>query len=221
MSMSMKPLIRKILFAILMSLFASMLHAAEGDWLERPHLSLAIKGGYFYPEEDDWDRFYDDSYTPAFAAEAAWMLTRYFEIGAGAGYIHDSGEGFLPENNTTGGDVDIYLYPVNAYVKLRGVFREDQLLVPYIGGGWTQVFYKQEIENQGNKSGNSSGYHVKAGVELLLNGIDRNSAATARNEFGLKYTYLFVEGEYTSVEDDKTNSDLGGKAWYLGLRLDF
>ena len=221
MSMSMKSPIRKTLFVALMTLFASMLHAAESEWLERPHWSFAIKGGYFYPEEDDWDKFYGDSYTPVYAAEMAYMLTRYFEIGAGAGYIKDSGKGFLPENNTTGGDVDIYLYPVNAYVKLRGVFREDQLLVPYIGGGWTQMFYKQEIENQSNKSGNSSGYHLKAGVELLLNGIDRNSAAAARNEFGLKYTYLFVEGEYTRVEDSKTNSDLGGKAWYLGLRLDF
>jgi hypothetical protein len=42
------------------------------------------------------------------------------------------------------GEVDYDLYPVNVFVLVRGVINENQWLVPYIGGGWTRMYYHED-----------------------------------------------------------------------------
>src|SRR5210317_1700505 len=77
--------------------------------------AFGLKMGAFYPDEDDWDKFYGKDRVFQVNASAAFMLTRYFELGIEGGYIKDDGDGYLPANETTGGNVSIKLYPVHAY----------------------------------------------------------------------------------------------------------
>ena len=184
------------------------------------HWSVALKGGYFYPEESAWKDFYDDDFAPQFAFDIAYMFTQYIEAGASVGYIYDEGVALLPSSNTKAGSVEIRLAPVNVYVKLRGVLQSDQLFVPYVGGGWTEIFYQQKIANQSDVEGHASGYHFKGGVEMLLDNFDPYAARASRKT-GIYHTRLFVEAEHSKVESDKTSVDIGGRSIWLGIRIDF
>ena len=83
----------------------------------------------------------------------------------------------------------------------------------------TMAWFRQEVDSQPNRSGRAdSGYNVRAGVQVLLNRLDR-SAAKRVAEDGLINTYLFLEGQYFSTEVD--GIDLGGLTYMLGLRLEF
>lgn len=188
---------------------------------ERPHWSIEVKGGLFYPDEDDWEEFYGNDRTGYVGGAVAYKLLRQLELGLEGGYAWDSGEGFLPLNNTKGGDVDIKLFPLNVFVLGRFVFKEDQLLVPYAGGGWTRMFYKQDIEGQDDVDGHEDGWHLRGGLQLLLNGLQPGYARRADRQFGLNNTYLFLEYMKLKVEDGTTNADLGGDVFTLGVLLEF
>jgi hypothetical protein len=207
-----------ILSIIMLALFAGVARADESP--QRPHWAVAVKGGLFYPDEDNWDRFYGTSYTGQIGMSLSYKLTRYIEVGVEGSYMQDSGVGYLPINDTTGGDVTIRLYPVNLFVLVRALFEEDQLLVPYIGGGWTNMFYTQRISGQDDVDGHADGYHIRGGLQLLLDTFDRD-ASQAVTQYGIKNTYLFLEASSIKVEDDDTSSDLGGNSFSLGLMIEF
>ena len=62
----------------------------------------------------------------------------------------------------------------------RGVFSENQWLIPYAGGGWTRMFYREEVTDQACARGYANGYHARAGVQLVLDGLDPNAAHRMR-----------------------------------------
>ncbi len=185
----------------------------------RPHWSFEFKGGLFYPDEDDWDEFYGDDYMPQIGASIAYKFLRQVEVGVGVDYMWDEGEGELPLNDTTGGEVDYKLVPVHLFVLFRGVFDEDQWLVPYIGGGWTRALYWQEIEDQDNRNGHEDGWHLRGGLQLLLDSFEPGRARAIESVSGINNTYLFLEAQTIKVDVD--NIDLGGQSYLLGVLVEF
>jgi hypothetical protein len=178
-----------------------------------------IKGGEFKPDLELYEEFYGSDTTTYLAATVAYRPSDWWEIGGELGYMHDSGVGILAGNQTLGGSVRYKLVPVNLYVSAFGKFVPDQWVVPYAGVGVTTAWYKQSIDAQPNRSGRTDlGYNAKAGLQLLLNGIDKNTAQRAA-QGGLINTYLFIEGQYFSTKVD--GIDLGGLTYLLGLRLEF
>lgn len=177
-----------------------------------------IKGGAFSPDLDRYDEFYggDPAY---FAAAFAYRPSDWYEYGAELGFMHDSGVGIFETTGITGGDVGYTLVPAHLYISVFGRFSPGQWVVPYAGVGATMAWYKQDIDAQPNRSGRTDlGYNAKAGLQLLLNGLDRGTARRAAKD-GLMYTYLFIEGQYFSTKVD--GHDLGGVTYLLGLRLEF
>jgi hypothetical protein len=181
--------------------------------------AFEIKGGEFKPDLERYEEFYGSDTTTYLAATVAYRPSDWWEIGGELGYMHDSGVGILAGNQTLGGSVRYKLVPVSLYVSAFGKFVPDQWVVPYAGIGVTTAWYKQSIDAQPNRSGRTDlGYNAKAGLQLLLNGIDKNTAQRAA-QGGLINTYLFIEGQYFSTKVD--GIDLGGLTYLLGLRLEF
>jgi len=178
-----------------------------------------IKGGEFKPDLDRYEEFYDSNTTTYFAATVAYRPSDWWEIGGELGYMHDSGVGILAGNQTLGGSVKYKLVPAHVYASVFGKFVPEQWVVPYAGVGVTTAWYKQTIDAQPNRSGRTDlGYNAKAGLQLLLDGIDKHTAQRAAKG-GLMNTYLFIEGQYFSTKVD--GIDLGGLTYLLGLRLEF
>ena len=105
------------------------------------------------------------------------------------------------------------------FSRFAGLFKPDQLFVPYIGIGATSAFYEQEIELQGDRSGRSdSGSMARLGVQLYLNRLDPDTAG-GYGDGAIKQTYLYLEAQRFSTEQSAI--ELGGDALVLGVRFTF
>ena len=83
------------------------------------------------------------------------------------------------------------------------------------------MFYREKIQDQGRVHGSVDGYHVRGGLQLLLDGIDRHAANSLYMDFGVYHTYFFVEAERTTAKDKASSNDLGGTAYLMGLLFEF
>jgi hypothetical protein len=184
----------------------------------RPYWTLEIKGGHFEPELEEWETFYGDDRTDQAGLLAGYKFLRQVEVGLAIDSIKDKGVGFLPINDQLGGEVDFELYPAHLYVLWRGVFFEEQWVVPYVGGGATRVYYRQAVENQATVRGKVNGDHVRAGLQFLLDWIDTGSASGFEEE-GVDNTYLTVEALSFSAEI--AGIELGGESAMIGLAFEF
>ncbi|MEW5755562.1 MAG: MXAN_2562 family outer membrane beta-barrel protein [Pseudomonadota bacterium] len=223
--MNLKPAVKLPLVWVALLLCATipLAHGAEDETAVRPHWSFEFKGGRFSPAIDDWSTYYGKDSMQHFSASLGYKVLRQLEVGVEAGTMHDRGQGYLPLNDTIGGRVYYELYPLHVFVLLRGVFAEGQWLVPYIGGGWTRMYYKQDVANQERVKGSVDGSHTRAGVQLLLDVFARNSARQLFAQYGIDNTYLFVEQQTIEAEVDAGGAtvDIGGDSVLLGVLFEF
>ena len=183
------------------------------------HGSFEFKGGRFEPELADWKRYYGSDAMNHFALAVGYMPLRALELGAEIGYDHDEGRGLLPTSGALGGDVSYTLEPAHVYLILRGVFARGQWLIPYAGGGWTRAYYSQKVATQQDNKGHADGWNARAGLQVLLDPLDKKSADDLKNSFGIDHTYLTLEVQKFSAEIDGT--ELGGKSYLLGVRIEY
>ncbi len=203
-------------------------HGADPS-AEHPHWSFEFKGGMFYPDIENWKDYFGSDKTSHYAAALAYKLIRQIEIGIEGGYIRDKGQGFALIHNQPAGNVAYELFPLQAFILVRGVFTDGQLLVPYVGGGWTRMYYLEKIEFQDNIKGYTDGYHGRAGIQLLLDGLDQDATNSFYLEYGVQHTYLFVEAQYTramidtvaTVTTPSEKINLGGTSFLAGLLFEF
>jgi hypothetical protein len=186
-----------------------------------PHWSLEIKGGFFYPDIENWKSYYGEDRTGQYGGSLAYKLFRQLEIGVETGYIKDRGRAYAPLNGFITGNVVYDVVPVNIFVLIRGVFSEKQWLVPYVGGGWTRMYYREKIEDQATVRGSADGFHGRAGLQLLLDVIDPHAAHNLFTDYGIHHTYLFGEVQVTDVKVGTPSVNLGGKSYLAGFLFEF
>src|SRR5688572_29500022 len=180
----------------------------------RPYWTVEIRGGRFEAELEDWERFYGSDRTDQSGLLAGYKFLRQVEVGLAIDYIKDKGVGTLPlSDDDLGGEVDFELYPAHLYVMLRGIFFENQWVVPYVGGGVTRVYYRQAIDNQASVRGKVKGDHTRAGLQFLLDWLDTGSSSGFEEE-GVENTYLTVEVTSFSAEID--GIEVGGESKMIG-----
>ena len=203
---------------------AAALPSGGWRWYEKkppepPHWSLELKYGNFKPELEEFKTFYGSDTTKHAAVGVAYKVLRTVEVGVEYGRMRNVGVGELPLNGTTGGNVTLTVNPMHAYVVLRGIWGEDQIGVPYIGGGVTRVSYKQSIENQPSRSGTADGNHWRYGLQFLLDRADPSLASEMRNDYGTSHTYLYIEKQHYEAKVD--DIELGGDTTFIGLLFEF
>lgn len=221
------PTLKKILLTLSLVLIPVMALAGQ-DNSDQPNWSLELKGGAFFPAAPRWSDFYGNSYTSEFGGALAYKIIQQVEIGIEGTYVGATGNGQALQHGrqpAQASQVSYELIPLNVFVLARGVFAEDQLLVPYVGGGWTRMFYREEIKGQGQKvQGSTNGYHARGGIQLLLDRIDPVSAKAFYNDFHVRHTYFFAEAKYTHAMagTNPTGSvNLGGSSYLGGLLFEF
>ena len=213
---------KKLVLVMILSILPTAALAEEAT--KRPHWSLELKGGEFIPDVDNWSAFYGQRYTSEYGGSLAYKITRKLEFGIEGMYLKDNGQGFAPIHQTITGNVKYESVPLNVFVLARGLFSEKQWVVPYVGGGWTTMFYREEVQSQGVTRGSTNGYHARAGLQLLMDGIDPSASTSMELDYGIFHTYLFVEAEYTRAMANTVTSgtvNLGGTSWLAGLLLEF
>ncbi|HJV35082.1 MXAN_2562 family outer membrane beta-barrel protein [Geomonas sp.] len=212
---------RKLLLAVLLTLIPALALAEQRP--ERPHWSLELKGGVLFPDVDRWSTFYGSSYTPEFGGSLAYKVTRQVEVGIEGSYSYATGKGGQLQHGTTAGEVTFDRAPLSVFVLARGVMDEDQWLVPYAGGGYTRLFYRSDVTGQGTTKGSVNGFNARAGVEFLMDRLERDAAESLYRDFGLQHTYFFVEGRFIRAMGDTTGGsvNLGGTSCLGGFLFEF
>jgi hypothetical protein len=210
-----------ILMLVLLSSVAAAENMTEESIMGQPHWSLEVKGGSFTPVLEDWSHYYDKRSMPEYAATLAYKILRQVEVGVGAGAIRGKGHSYAVLHQINAGKVTYDVYPVNAFILVRGIISEDQWLVPYAGGGWTRMYYAEKAEDQHTARGHADGYHVRGGLQISLDIFDRGASNRMYIDYGVYHTYLFVETEYTRAIVNAVSTNLGGTAYLGGLLFEF
>jgi hypothetical protein len=188
---------------------------------DQPQWSFELKGGYFTPSLANWKEFYGKRSMPDYGFSLAYKLRRQIEVGVETSYIHGTGQAYAPIHETLAGTVNYSLVPVNAFILFRGVVNENQWVVPYVGGGFTEMYYQEKIVAQSSARGLVDGYHYRGGLQFLLDAIDPDSAKDFNLEEGVYHTYLFIEAERTSAIVKSASVNIGGTAYLMGLLFEF
>ena len=209
----------KRLFLFLFFIIVPSLAHAQDSATSPPHWSLEIKGGIFEPALSNFSQFYNQHYMPEFAMSLAYKIMRQVEVGVEGGYLTAHGTALAPLHGTTAGSATYNLFPASAFVLFRGVMSEQQVIVPYAGGGYTKMFYNESVSNQSTVKGSADGYNARGGLQFLLDGLDSSAANNLEMSFGINHTYFFLEVQYIHAVTAGTN--LGGTGYLAGLLFEF
>jgi opacity protein-like surface antigen len=215
---------KKFIFVFIFVLLSSVAAFADDDQVQgRPHWSLELKGGLFYPAIDNWKQFYGDDKTGQYGLAFGYKVFRMLELGIEGSYIKDDGQGYAPVHGIVTGSVTYQLIPINVFVLVRGIVSENQWVVPYIGGGYTFMYYQEKLELQGTVSGHADGYHGRAGLQFLLDVLDQSAANSFYIDVGVYHTYFFTEAQYSrAIANTPSGSvNLGGWSYIGGLLFEF
>jgi hypothetical protein len=215
--------LKNIILFLLFIMLPAVAHAESTD-VDRPHWSLEFKGGNFTPAIPGWAASYGDRSTGQLEGGLAYKILRQVDAGVSVGRIRDGGQGFAPVHGTTGGHINYQLFPVNVFLVLRGVFNENQWVVPYVGGGWTRMYYQEEFSQQSTIKGHTDGSHVRGGLQFLLDALDPSASNSMFKDYGIYHSYLFIEGQNTKalINDLSGKSiDLGGTSILGGVLFEF
>ena len=211
---------RKTLMTLLLVLLPAILLPAEAR-PERPHWSLELKGGAFFPDAADWSDHYGNSYLGEFGAALSYKVLRQVEIGVEGSYASASGVG---QRQGSSGSIRYQQVPLNLFVLARGLFDEEQWLVPYLGGGYTRLFYRQKVAGEDAVEGSVNGYHARGGLQFLLDLLEPGTADDFSREFGMQHSYFFMEGRYLNADADIVtggSAKIGGKSAMAGFMFEF
>ena len=206
-----------IAWLVFICLLLPMTSLAKDESLP-PHWSLEFKVGRFESALEEWDTYYDEN-PSQFDVGWSYKVFRPLEIGLSLGRMTTGGAGNFPLSQSIGGEVDFTLVPLHVSLLYRFVLYENQLFVPYIGGGWTRVYYRQKTEDGKKFEGSHDGGHLKVGIQFLLNSLDKSRARTLQRKWGIENTYLFLEALSFVAKEDQI--DLGGDSISLGLLMEY
>lgn len=189
----------------------------------QPHWSLGLKAGYLIPKLSNYEQRFDDPGALLLGLDAGFKPSPRLQLGLEAGYFSDEGRAAtvsgVPVSSVK---QDLVLLPFQAYLVYRLLFDPDQWLVPYLGGGYSHFTFLQDVEGGGRDSGGQEGFHVRAGVQFLLDALDPRSARESYEDWGLINTYLSLEAQYAKVDDfGNASMDLGGWIYWGGLVFEF
>jgi opacity protein-like surface antigen len=186
---------------------------------KEPRWAFEFKGGMYKPDLELYESFYGDDKNTIWAIAGAYRIKNWLEVGAELGYTNDEGVGLLPNNGILGGSVDYSLMPLQVFLNFRYDASAGQLFVPYAGIGIATAWYKQKIDQQPDRKGRADiGGAARVGIQMQITNSDRHGANYMYGNSRLQ-SYLFLEGQVFSTEVD--GIDLGGEAYFLGLRLEF
>jgi hypothetical protein len=202
-----------------LSLFISFLIPLSANAAARPYWSVEMRGGVTEPALPNWSTYYQDKRPITGFVDLSFKPLRFFELGLETGYLRAQGKGLLPLNGTTGGEVTHELLPITALATLRLTFTDRQWVVPYVGGGWNRVTYRQSIKGQDTVMGAAQGFVYRGGIQILLDPFDNLAANYLRDDYGISNTFVVIE--YRKNEAIVNAIDLGGSTYTTGIMLEF
>ena len=181
-----------------------------------PRWMYEIKGGYAYPDVDDYEIFYGDDRDTVFAVAGAYRLRDWLEVGARIGYRRDDGIGRTVDGGEIEDAVRLEVLPVHAFADF--IFaRRSRRFTPYAGLGFGWALYEQEVEMQEDVDGRTdAGLYARAGMRFRFASSGRRGAPSGQM---FTRSYAFFEAEH--FDADVEGIELGATSYLVGVRFEF
>ncbi|MEW6378355.1 MAG: hypothetical protein AB1611_01975 [bacterium] len=164
---------------------------AKAETLRRG-TSLELRGGYYRPSDNDkWDIAFGRSFSGFGGLKIGKELLTNIDIGFSADYLHE-----------TAREWSVYFVPLGLSLTYAMRYYQDQLFVPYLGGGVDFVYGKTGRIHQGNIEPSylkEAGYHAVAGMRLLLDALAGEDAESFDQKYGVNNSYLVLEARYLKL----------------------
>jgi len=188
-----------VAFGILFLLIAMPLMAKAASI--RKGIFLQMKGGYY--RCSDYNKW-EDAFGHGFSAFGGLKLSREvlknIELGISVDYLRANQKEWA-----------VYLVPVGLSVTYAYRRSQDQVFVPYLGGGADFVYGRTgtgelipEVSHL-----KEPGFHATAGIRILLDAVTAEDAGAFDQKYGVNNSYLVFEAKYLQLfEDDYADKEL-------------
>jgi hypothetical protein len=223
---------RRLLFAALIALvaiaFAAPAFAEEfvdPHWMESPiNFSAGFKFGMGFPSTDEFKSVYGEKAIPTYGIEAGWKMVHELELHGELTYWWDQGRGITTDDKQTNEKYKMHMAPAELGLIYRFNFVYDQILVPYIGVSGVYSYYLEEkLDSSWKKRGGIWGAAGKAGLMILLDGVEKRASGGLERDWGINSTYLVYHAKYTMLNnfDDQEGLDLTNWQHNFGILWEF
>lgn len=198
--------------------------ALAENW-SRPEggLSASVWAGYYLPQDSRFQQIYNDNGRAAGFMEFSKTWSTQIEATLGLGGSYFRGHTLNHDGNSSRDRAKLAL--AAGYIQGAYLFRykQEQRLVPYLGGGLDVFGYQEKKEGSDDSiEGCKYGCHGLAGVRFLLDWLDPQAAGEALRDYGIKNSYLVLEACWLQIDNfGEHKLDLSGPLYRIGLLWEF
>lgn len=192
----------------------------DADDTRKGHVQFRY--GIFQVDDPNITRVMGDSGNEVLWLEIGPHIIPQVEVSAGVGWFQEIGNPILAGGGRSDDNVMLTALPVNASLNLRGDFWKHQPIVPSVGASLEAWNWRQEPYGGTSRIGGvKTGWSWNAGVQLLLDRIDKESASKLRVRTGIDDTYLTLTYREQTIGDANQGLVYSGKVFGIGLKLDY
>jgi len=167
---------------------------------DTPTVSLGMGGAVFQATNEELERQID---TGAGKLSVNFLFTPWLEIGIGS-------------------TLQANLVTADVTLRARINFIEDQVLVPFGGGGADAYWFLGEDKIEGYDIGQQAGYHWEGGLQILLDYFDPTQAKEIQKRWGVDNSYLSLGYRRSRVDGfGEAKVDIGGELYFGEIILEF
>ena len=197
--------------------------------------NFEVRYGGIKLEDRQINRVYKDNPTNILQVEFGPQFFRVVELDVGIGFFQELA--YTIDSNGTQSGIRTMLtwYPFALDGSIRAQFLDEQLLVPFVRGGFDYILWSEKWDSGGDSKnvlrGSKFGNHTGFGVNLLLDAFAKERASLLEVTSGINDSYLVFEWRTQRVDQrDRPwapaptkvkGFDFSGSLFTIGLKLDY
>lgn len=207
--------------AVLLCLCGGVYAWGEQDTETSPvNFSFAFRGGFFFPNDDDFRRVYGKWTNDMYFMEFGWYPIRNLSVNfTVGGYYQDSNTVGEVTLTHSGENLELVFVPLEMGLGYCFRFKASQFVVPYIGAGYNAVYFHEDGDPGAPVEGWKEGYSFQGGLLFLLDKLEPSSAWALFSSVGIDNSYLEIGGRYFQTIGG--GLDFSGPIVTLGIVFEF
>jgi hypothetical protein len=181
-----------------------------------------LRGGFWMPMGSVMKQFFDPCCHLGGSISQGFLYDSKYGFEVGIGFLSENGTAVGAVSGTASADrFNLFLLPVETTLAFRADFLEDQVLVPFVKIGADYVYFRENLKGE-ITDGMKYGLHFAGGLQILLDGIDKDTKATMEQDWGINDVYFTLEGRYNWLNDfGGKGLDLSSLVFSFGLLFEY
>lgn len=176
---------------------------------------------YYFDASEIYEDYFDKEFIEPFGLSIGWYPVRNLDLILRVGYGERKGEAKgIISGKESEEEVKLVVVPIQAEVGYRFDFFNEQFLVPSVGLGYDYWYFNQENEYSDDVDGDKTGWHVFAGLAILLDRLDPSSKLPLQQDWGIENVFLNLEMRWCWIEEED-GFDFSGVGYSAGLLFEF